>query len=101
MCFLISVNSKMFLLSKLPKTDFFFFCDEFCACKIVFGSEIFFETIFSFKLIFIYRFKHTPGPLKFIPIFRPGGPFLESPGNIPGPISVFGEKCFLTEVNFC
>ena len=29
------------------------------------------------------------------------GPFLESPGNLPGPISVFGDKCFLTEVNFC
>ena len=23
------------------------------------------------------------------------GPFLESPGNLPGPISDFGEKCFL------
>ena len=31
----------------------------------------------------------------------PGGPFLESPANLPGPISVFGDKCFLTEVNFC
>ena len=30
----------------------------------------------------------------------PWGPFLESPGNLPGPISVFGEKCYLTEVNF-
>ena len=29
------------------------------------------------------------------------GPFLESPGNLPGPISVFGDKCFITEVNFC
>ena len=29
------------------------------------------------------------------------GPFLESPGNLPGPISVFGDRCFLTEVNFC
>ena len=29
------------------------------------------------------------------------GPFLESPGNLPGPISVFGDKFFLTEVNFC
>ena len=28
------------------------------------------------------------------------GPFLESPGNLPGPISDFGNKCFLTEVNF-
>ena len=26
------------------------------------------------------------------------GPFLESPGNLPGLISVFGDKCFLTEV---
>ena len=24
------------------------------------------------------------------------GLFLESPGNLPGPISVFGDKCFLT-----
>ena len=23
------------------------------------------------------------------------GPFLESPGNLPDPISVFGGKCFL------
>ena len=23
------------------------------------------------------------------------------PGNLPGPISVFGEKCFSAEVNFC
>ena len=29
------------------------------------------------------------------------GPFIESPGNLSGPISVFGDKCFLTEVNFC
>ena len=29
------------------------------------------------------------------------GPFLERPGNLPGPISVFGEKSYLTEVNFC
>ena len=28
-------------------------------------------------------------------------PFLESPGNLPGLISDFGDKCFLTEVNFC
>ena len=28
-------------------------------------------------------------------------PFLESPGNKPGPLTVFGDKCFLTEVNFC
>ena len=28
-------------------------------------------------------------------------PFLESPSNLPGPVSVFGDKCFLTEVNFC
>ena len=27
-------------------------------------------------------------------------PFLESSGNLPGPITVFGDKCFLTEVNF-
>ena len=27
-------------------------------------------------------------------------PFLESPGNLPGQISVFGDKCFFTEVNF-
>ena len=31
----------------------------------------------------------------------PWGPFLERPGNLPGPISVFGDKCFLTVVNFC
>ena len=29
------------------------------------------------------------------------GPFLESLGNLSGPISVFGDKCFLIEVNFC
>ena len=29
------------------------------------------------------------------------GPFLESPGNLSGPVSVFGDKYFLTEVNFC
>ena len=29
------------------------------------------------------------------------GPFLESPSNLPDPISDFGDKCFLTEVNFC
>ena len=28
-------------------------------------------------------------------------PFLESPGNLPGPISVFGDKCFSTKANFC
>ena len=28
-------------------------------------------------------------------------PFLESPGNLPGMISDYGEKRFLTEVNFC
>ena len=26
---------------------------------------------------------------------QPWGPFLESPGNLPGQISVFGGKCFL------
>ena len=34
----------------------------------------------------------------------PWGPFLESPGNLPGPINVsinvFGDKRFSTEVNF-
>ena len=29
------------------------------------------------------------------------GPFLEGPGNLPGPISDSGDKCFLTEVKFC
>ena len=29
------------------------------------------------------------------------GPFLESPGNLQGPISVFGDKCLLAEANFC
>ena len=29
------------------------------------------------------------------------GPFLESSGNFPGPISVFGDKCIIAEVNFC
>ena len=28
-------------------------------------------------------------------------PLFESPGNLPGLISDFGDKCFLTEVNFC
>ena len=28
------------------------------------------------------------------------GPFLEGPENLPGPKSVFGDKCFSTEVNF-
>ena len=35
------------------------------------------------------------------PLSSTRGPFLESPGNLPGPVSVFGDKCFLTEVNFC
>ena len=30
----------------------------------------------------------------------PWGPFLESPGNLPRLISVFGDKCFLKEVSF-
>ena len=34
-------------------------------------------------------------------LFRTRGPFLESPGNLPRPMSVFDDKCFLTEVNFC
>ena len=34
-------------------------------------------------------------------ILETRGPFRESSGNLPGPISVFGDKCFLTEVNFC
>ena len=29
------------------------------------------------------------------------GPFLERPGNLSGPIGVFGDKCFLAEVHFC
>ena len=29
------------------------------------------------------------------------GPFLENPGNLLSPMSVFGGKYFLTEVNFC
>ena len=28
------------------------------------------------------------------------GPFLEGPENLPGPKSIFGDKCFSTEVNF-
>ena len=32
-------------------------------------------------------------------LFQTRGPFLESPGNLSGPISVFGDKSFLTEVN--
>lgn len=28
------------------------------------------------------------------------GPFLKSHGNLPGPISIFGDKCYSTEVNF-
>ena len=36
--------------------------------------------------------------LAFIPLAW--GPFLESPGNLPGPISDFGDECFSTEVNF-
>ena len=28
------------------------------------------------------------------------GPFLERPGNLPGPIRVFGDKCFLTKSFF-
>ena len=34
-------------------------------------------------------------------LFSWQGPFLASPGNLPGSISVFVDKCFLTEVNFC
>ena len=29
------------------------------------------------------------------------GPFLECTVHLPGPISVFGDKSFLKEVNFC
>ena len=28
------------------------------------------------------------------------GPFLERPGNLSGPLSVFSDKCFLTEITF-
>ena len=31
----------------------------------------------------------------------PMGPFLKSPGNLLGVVSVFGDECFLTEVDFC
>ena len=44
------------------------------------------------------------GPASFtrsFPVQWPKGPFLESSGNLPGPISDFGDKCILTEVNFC
>ena len=36
-------------------------------------------------------------------VHRIQGPVSQSPGItfIPGPISVIGDKCFLTEVNFC
>ena len=34
-------------------------------------------------------------------VYRVRGPFLESPGNLSGPISVFGDKCFLAKVHFC
>ena len=29
---------------------------------------------------------------------RSRGSFLESPGNLPGPITVFGDNCFLREI---
>ena len=32
---------------------------------------------------------------------RSRGPFLESPGNLPSPITVFGDNCFLREIKFC
>lgn len=36
------------------------------------------------------------------PLFTPDvGPFLKGPGNLPGLISVLGNKCFLTNVHFC
>ena len=38
---------------------------------------------------------------KIRPAYRAKGLFLESPGNLPGPISGFGDKCFSTEVSFC
>ena len=46
--------------------------------------------------------KCYPNRLKYVsPRLRTRGPFLESPGNLSGPISDFGDKCFLKEVNFC
>ena len=36
-------------------------------------------------------------PGLFFRDFRETGPS----GNLPGPISNFGDKCFLTDVNFC
>ena len=34
-------------------------------------------------------------------MFGTRGPLLERPGNLSGPISVFGDKCFLAEGHFC
>ena len=45
------------------------------------------------RLNFIFKYQYMYST-------RTRGPFLESPGNLPGPVSVFGDKYFLTEVNF-
>ena len=48
----------------------------------------------------------TPAVSTFSPIYpgipetasyKPWGPFLESPSNLPGPISLFCAKCFSTD----
>ena len=53
-----------------------------------------------------FRFRHVHRGWEFCGLRfsdtymdRSRGPFLERPGNLPGPISVFGVKCFLTEVS--
>ena len=55
------------------------------------------------KIVTDRHFVHT-GTANYTvnpPAFPIRNPFLESPGNLPGPISVFGDKCFLAEVHFC
>ena len=64
--------------------------------------EIFcFALVPSSKILSPFFFDHSAIDKIVPPCACPSwGPFLESPGNLPGP-SDFGEKCFLTEANFC
>ena len=56
----------------------------------------FFLGVVVVVLFFILKF--TLGDVRFL---RARGTFLKSPGNLPGAISVFVDKCFLTEVIYC
>ena len=69
-----------------------------CGCVCVGGGGCISEVFFNSRLL-IPGIGHesNPGYLK-----ASWGPFLERPGNLSGPISVFGaDKCFRNEVKFC